>query len=320
MLYGGCFGRTLPKPLGYRFEMTEIQLYANIAIFAGFLSLRVQNTKRLAIMLGAVFTSNIAYFYLVCGRLGYDLNSLTYHVHGGSFPFYLLIPIYAGLLALGLWRLPVRKWRLLVGLAVATWIYVPGAYGDIVELSNMSSSDAEVTVLATGSITALLLSVLAPMLLLSDGETCLAKRLFWASWGHLKKHGVTLIAGLAAFIVIYYIFNLIIKGELLSPHIAITPSILIRHILYTVFYFVLIEQFVAIGLAKRVLDHFTPGEGTSIHEMWLYALLLALLNYQWPALYMAREFMFGLVVSYWYIKTGSLTYGILVRSAFLAFL
>jgi hypothetical protein len=187
-------------------------------------------------------------------------------------------------------------------------------------MTNLEGGDRAMNMMATRSIIALFFSVLAPMLLFSDGAMSLGRKMFWAGWDHIRKHAVTLLAGFAAIIAIYYIFNLITEGTLLSPHLVIVPSILVRHILFTVFYFVLMEQFIAIGLAKKVLDHFTPGEDTSIHEMWVYALLLALLNYQWPGIFMVREFLIGLVVSYWYIETGSLTYGILVRSAFLAFL
>jgi membrane protease YdiL (CAAX protease family) len=76
---------------------------------------------------------------------------------------------------------------------------------------------------------------------------------------------------------------------------------------------------VTIALAKVVLDKLFKTKETDLLEIVIYAGLFAAAHYQGSPPFIARQFVFGLLFSYLYLRTGSLAYGIILNSLMVIF-
>lgn len=145
------------------------------------------------------------------------------------------------------------------------------------------------------------------------GES-IRSRLFSISLSQIKTHQKVLLRGFIWFCVAYMVTNIWTEGKLLSLWLSISPGYFVRDVVYSSAYLVLIDHFVLIAFAKLVIDKLFPDESTSMWEILAFGLLFAVSHYYLPIGYIVREFLYGLIFGYWYLKTGSLTYGIILRT------
>jgi hypothetical protein len=145
------------------------------------------------------------------------------------------------------------------------------------------------------------------------GES-IRSRLFSISLSQIKTHQKVLLRGFIWFCIAYMVTNIWTEGKLLSLWLSISPGYFVRDVVYSSAYLVLIDHFVLIAFAKLVINRLFPDEPTSMWEILAFGLLFAVSHYYLPVGYIVREFLYGLIFGYWYLKTGSLTYGIILRT------
>jgi len=146
-----------------------------------------------------------------------------------------------------------------------------------------------------------------------DGTKAL-RQVFLPVGQDIATHKGLLLGGLAAFAVVFLVSNLVIFGKLIEVYIVTSPRVFFLLAVVTCFYWVLFEHFVAIGICRRVIQKLFPDQKPSGFEVFFFAVLLASMYYNTEIKFMVREFFYGLIFGYLYLRTGTLFYGIVMRS------
>jgi len=129
-----------------------------------------------------------------------------------------------------------------------------------------------------------------------------------------KNHRGPLIKGTIWFLVIFFITNMYLKGHLVMINLLWPPMTFVLGTLLFVLFETLIRHFVCLGMAKLIIDKILGDD----EMFWVEASFLAILygamyySYGWGIIF--RELAFGLVLAYLYLKTKSLSYGLILCS------
>ncbi len=161
--------------------------------------------------------------------------------------------------------------------------------------------------------------VLAPLTAFTGGQESAFNRLFQFSNARIEKEGKSIIIGVILWALILLLGNIPIHGKIFELSIITPFEAFARWSAIHVFFFVLIDHFIFIGLAKFILDSMFKEEETSMLEIILYASLLAGFHYNYQVGEIIRTFLFGLTFAYLYIRTRTLIYGIALATFMFVF-
>lgn len=158
------------------------------------------------------------------------------------------------------------------------------------------------------------LCLLAPLTMFAGGGKGIALKLFPVNEAQFAKHLKILAGGFGFIVFVLMVTHLLTYGHILNISFTYTLSQLgVKAVLY-VFYYVLINQFLSLAIMRRLMFLILGDERMFIAEILLYAGAYAFTSYFFPPVALVREFLMGLVFAYWYMKTGTLAYGLIVGS------
>jgi len=296
---------------------SQIQLLASIAFFLILVGLRAENLlkTRVAVVLWSI--TNVLIFYYLISRVGVTSPYITW---AG-----LQLPLFcSALAAIAVASITVQNGRFVLGrtalvmlIVFATTLFVRVEF--ILPVINQTETAFARTGYSSIMLTTFLVCVLAPLPVFMGGGSSAFKRLFYVNVASFVEHRRALLNGLLIFLAVFGLTNIMVEGNLANFRVATNLVNLLRGALVTTFFFVLVQHFVFIGLVKYVIDLIFKDEETSMYEIIVFGLLLAGFQYYLPWTWIVREFLYGLVFGYIYLKTRSLTYGIVLRALSLIF-
>ena len=297
--------------------MIELTLYCNVAAFVALICIKFQKDwhAKLAVFVWTAFMI-LLFYYMV--ELAEGSNPF-FGIWGLRMPLVAAVPIAAAMLLLTIrskriWAARLVLLFVLAGLASFVR-YIPG----IDPLSYGTGTFIERVLILASFLIAFLLAVLVPLTAFVDGQISLFRRFFFVSWSHLASHWRPVLAGAAMLLGLYLIVGLILEGGLFRIHTELPFQALIMRSLLMIFLYILLDHFVCIGLAKYIVDELFKGQETTMWEIVLYAGIYAGFHYYFVLFHIVFAFVVGLVLSYLYLRTRSLFYGIVLQSLFWIF-
>lgn len=131
------------------------------------------------------------------------------------------------------------------------------------------------------------------------------------SFGHAKKHGKVLIRALMLYLGVLFVTNVFKYGQLIHLYLNTLPLSLLVETIMEVFFVAMMQHFVCFALPKFLMVRVFGDDDMFWGEVLLLAALYVGLFHQWPLLYIIKYFLIGLILAYVYLRTGSLSYGII---------
>jgi hypothetical protein len=286
-------------------------LFANIAAYILYISIRFRSRRYLQVIAAGWVSMVVALLYVMVDSLGG--SNPKFALLGQSLPWYSILPIALSVVALTNIKAKLSSIRSLVVLALCGAATLLGEEVYIVELANQTADDVHLLLFTGAVLLPFGTAMFAPAALFWSADESIGGRLFRVSQQHIREHWLTLLKGLGWFVLAYGATNIWVEGNLVNFYFIQDPGTLVRYAAFTGFYLVLMRHFVFIAVVKYVVDTFFSGERTSMGEVLLFGCIFALVHYYLPLGLVVREFLFGLIFGYWYLKTRSLTYGIVLR-------
>ncbi len=291
--------------------ITQITLFSGVILLVILLAVKLARRAHLqvAVCIWGVVITAISYY--LANSLG--ASDLRYDAMGLSLPWYSVAPLTASL-ALASTESHLNRLQTLLAFAAVAILTSLSNEGYVVVIANLADTDPVLLLAGVTMMFCLCMTVLAPMSFFwKQGET-LMWSIFKVTSQQIRAHWKVLLIGCGWFVLAYSVTNVWVEGNIANLYLIKAPGTFLRDALFTTFYLVLIRHFVFIAFAKYVIEVLFPEEPTSMGEILLFACLLAGFQYYLPIGLIVREFLFGLIFGYWYLKTRSLSYGIVLRS------
>ncbi len=292
-------------------------------------------------MLDEIVVTNVLIFLLIVARASSDkivyirvgviawvvLNTILFYALvvqvGASNPFFgfygVKVPWYGVIvLSLALVLLPIgskggNSLRFVTMLVAAMGMAYVHNVAAINPLLNRSASEMEHVLYAFTLVIPFAVCVLCSLPWFAEDGASALRKVFLPTRTDMSTHRRPVLRGLAAFAIVFLVSNLVNFGQLAEFHIITSPRLFSLYAIVACFYWALFEHFVAIGLCRRVMEKLFPDQKPSGYEVVFFAVLLASLYYNTEIQFMIREFFYGLIFGYLYLRTGTLFYGIGMR-------
>jgi len=246
-------------------------------------------------------------------------SGMTFKIHALRLPWFSVVPVSLSILLMTTENIHYTSLRVPLAFVVCAFFSRLGDDLCVVSLANQAQADWVLLLAMFTIIFSCCINVLSPMAFFWSPAVTFGQQLFAVSVSNVRRHWRVLLKGVGWLVLAYFVTNVWVHGRILNLYFIADPGVLVRNALYTTFFLVLLRHFVFIAFAKYVIDVLFPREQTTMWELVVFGFLLAGFQYYLPIGLIVREFLFGLIFGYWYLKTGSLTYGIVVRSLSLIF-
>lgn len=292
-------------------------LLFNILLFCLYIYLTFDNNWYARSTLFLFITFYTIWIYYLLAAVGLDYFNINYF--SLAIPYWLVIPFSLVVLLLSAKSQLMKSYRLvliyLAAIASSVLIYVQD-YDSIAKLANF---DKEAIIQCSMLLFSFTACVYFPLITLADNKTSLLQRLFAIRWSHVYRYRIAFILCITCILVSSFIIPPILMGSFLGWKPITTISSLVLSGISVIFYKILILHVVGIGLPKHIIDSLFSDDETSMGEIVIYAALFAGLQFVYPFAMIILFFVYGLLFSYLFLKTKSLSYGILLHGLIVIF-
>ena len=290
----------------------NLAVLANVCFLLVYGSIRTKTFRASSLIVLAWIAANVAYVYIQYSAFGAS-NPYFGPLH---WPYFAVLGVSASLLAFKMAKgVPVTYVWLLM-FAVVYWLGLNATSVDaIASIANQADAPAISFLYYCGISLAFWVSLLTPLAIFSEPGSRPWKTFGLVDFSGWRRHRPVIIKGALAFIFVLLVSNVYFKSMILPIHFLWPPMTLLIGTLLLVFYEVMIRHFVCLGftslIVKKVLGD--DDEGSWIEVVFL-ALLYAAMYYDAGWAVITSEFSFGLVLAYLYVRTKSLSYGLIMCS------
>jgi len=260
---------------------------------------------------------NLLYcFYLV---VVIDGTFISLGYFGINIPLNLFALIALGILCIAVFGgYSQSKWSLWILILASGGTFTRYVQGSV-WLSDRTGTDVERIMVMVAFVVSFSFGVLITLPMLVDGKNRIISKLFLVKLADFKNHAGVLFTGFLGILITYVLTAVFVREYFVQFYLVKPLHAFVMSSVLKIFYYSLIDQLICFGLAKYVLDSFFREEETSMWEIVLYAGLFAGFHFYLLPAIIFREFVMGLFLSYMFLKTKSLTYGIILYSLFYIF-
>jgi hypothetical protein len=290
-------------------DPNQIPIIANAIFLVVFLLVKWRSTWTPIVVFGIWCTALITYEYVYAFAIGGF--GLAYNILGLNLPLYTFPVFCFSLLMLGRRQGLPPAFRNIVILAVA---YLFALFRPVIAYAGVTTdvgSLGEQNIWQIILTVALVASVLLPLAnFVTLGQTA------WSQWFRIDISRKSEIVKPIVWAGAIFLLSLVVGNVLLRGYVfrLLNFGLYAHPVLYVLVFatsLTLVDHFICFGLGKATLDSFFPNETTNVLEIVGLAVLFAGIRYYCTPVYLAREFIFGLVYSFLYVRTRSLSYGLL---------
>jgi hypothetical protein len=291
-------------------DINDIAAALNVVSFLIFGAVGFKDLRKAKLIAICWAIINVLYSYFFAWNHGYHNPAIT--INGIKFPLYGTFAVIGVLYLLFISSSPFKKVRLCLALISLVYLSTlrPMSFVGYISVG----SGVERSIFLQFLTLAFSCCLLIPWSSLVEQEKSL-----WGEWFHLNSQQIhqnmaPIVMGIASYIVIYAINNIIVNRSIISLNIFTGYVALVRFIVLKAFFIVLINHIVSFGLSTRILRFIVPQNTPSFLFAFVSAGIYAGIHYNILPILLIREFLFGLILAYMYFKTGTLSYGFFVSS------
>ncbi len=272
-------------------------------------------TKRVSLLRGALVgwtIINTILLYALLAQVG--MTSPTFGPFGLKLPWYFVIFVAAAVVLLPVKGGMTRPLRLVVMYILMLGVAYHRGLAGVSILAYKTGAAYEQVFYAFSLIMPFVICVLCTLPWLAGSGELRLRRLFVPTLHNWDTHKRRILVGSAFFFLVFLVSNVVIYGKIALIDFPTDGLPFLTSFVLTLFFWVLLDQVLAIAVARRVVEKvFGDGEPAK-YEVFLYAALMASLYSDFSLSFIIREFSYGLIFSYLYFRTGTLFYGIAIRS------
>jgi hypothetical protein len=238
----------------------------------------------------------------------------NYNLLGIRFPLWVLPVIVFGVSLLLQQQRKNFRFAMVLGAIVCYLLALVRPLGAYVDLINHTGTFLYRLFAAILYSFSLIVSVVVPAVSLRSNRLADTRKVASAEERKAGQQLKVLGIGAIAYLIVLMVSNRVIEGKLAQFVLVADLPRFIELAFVRVFYFSLINQYLAFRLPHQILPDFGTDRMSQVLELIFCACLYGLLHYLYPLGYIVREVLLGIVLGWMYKSTGRLRYGVLLVS------